>query len=135
MPLDILETRRLAFLVKNSTAPKPDADTPSLVPNACFKRRRMVIHESVKPGMKRLIRFLELLDHYDNAPWASKVFSVNQMMIRRLTHSHLPLIAAEFYEDEKNSLEAIVNAPEPAQNVLWVTNRQQASFHLIVQWG
>ena len=128
MPLDVLETRRLAFLIKNSTGPKADTETPSLVPNACFKRRRMVIHDSVKPGMKRLIRFLELLKHYDGAPWASKVFSVNQMMIRRLTHSHLPLIAAEFYEDEKNSLEAIVNAPEPAQNVLWVTNRQQASL-------
>lgn len=95
MPLSVTEIRRQAFLNDNATSPKTDTSVPRLVQNSAFKRRRMVIKGDVKPGMKRLIRFLELLTDFDAAPWANKIFDVNQMMIRRLTHSHLPLIAGE----------------------------------------
>ena len=29
--------------------------------------------------------------------------------LRRLTHSHLPIIVGEYYSDEKNALEALAN--------------------------
>ena len=96
MPLAVPEIRRQAFLAENSSSTKEALHAPVLVQNASFKRRRVTISEDVKPGMKRLIRFLELLKFYDTAPWANKNFNINQMMIRRLTHSHLPLIAGQY---------------------------------------
>lgn len=75
--------------------------------------------------------------------------------LRRLTHSHLPIIVGEYYSDEKNALEALANvilvviiqyimvvfvfglflpltvftqAPDPSGNVIWITNRQQKVF-------
>jgi hypothetical protein len=95
MPLDVLEIRRLAFLAANSTAPRKKAAS-KLLANASYKRARLAISATINPGMKRLVRFLELLRFFDDAPWANKTFEVNQMMIRRLTHSHLPVIIGEY---------------------------------------
>ena len=78
------------------------------------------------PGIARLVRFLKLLRRFDAAPWAKDAFDVNERMMRRLVHSHLPIIVGrEAYEREKAALGALVNSPDPCTNVVWVTNRQQ----------
>ena len=77
-------------------------------------------------GMTRVIAFLQLLRRFDTAPWASETFDVNERMMRRLVHSHLPIIVGRAaYVAEKAALEALINAPDACQNVLWLTNRQQ----------
>lgn len=124
--LELRETKRLAFLADNAGGKDEVRAAPRFVQNSDFSRKRIKISNAAKPGMRRLVRFIELLAYLDTAPWANKIFEVNQRMIRRMTHSHLPLIVgSKDYETEKNELESIINAPDPAQNVLWVTNRQQ----------
>jgi hypothetical protein len=126
--LDLVEAKRLAFLDDHaSMTSKSVGKTRGLVSNASsFRRKRAKLVCTIDPGMQRLVRFLELITYLDGAPWANKLFHVNQRMIRRLTHSHLPLIVGdEHYKSEKNQLELLTNAPDPSQNVLWVTNRQQ----------
>lgn len=81
---------------------------------------------STTPGLQRVVTFLNLLRRLDKAPWASEFFDVNERMMRRLVHSHLPIIVGrQAYEREKSALVALVNAPDVCQNVVWVTNRQQ----------
>jgi hypothetical protein len=137
--LDFHETKRLAFLAEHKTDVNPESHTKrrKFVSNAAVKGRRVVVKRnlSIKPGMRQLVRFLELMAHLDKADWANKLFYVNQSMIRRLTHAHLPLIVGdEHYRAEKNELEALINAPDPAQNILWVTNRQQGKTSTLAKF-
>lgn len=135
--LDLYETKRLAFLAENASGKvhSGSENRSKLVSNASFRRKRIKVSQVIKPGMQRLVRFLELMAHLDKAPWANKLFHVNQTMIRRLTHSHLTLIVGpEYYKAEKNQLEALVNAPDPSQNVLWVTNRQQGKTSTLAKF-
>jgi hypothetical protein len=73
MPLAVTEIRRQAFLNSNASTQNNKVETSKLVQNSTFKRRRTTIKTNAAPGMKRLIRFLELLKDYDAAPWANKV--------------------------------------------------------------
>lgn len=123
--MDLLETRRLAFLAQNAvSAPPPDAKRRRLVPNNAAVRSGDV-KTRLKPGAARVVRFIELLEEFSHVPWANMKFEVNELMLRRLMHAHLPLIAGQYYDDEKNHLESLVNAPDKSGNVVWVTNRQQ----------
>ena len=90
---------------------------------AQFKRTR--VEDVSAPGVMRLARFLSLLREFDNVPWASINFELNQTMIRRLTQTHLPVIVGEYYNAEKAALEALVNSPDRSNNIVWITNRQQ----------
>ena len=84
------------------------------------------VRQTGSPGIIKLVRFLKLLKRFDTAPWASDGFVVNERMMRRLVYSHLPIIVGRAaYEREKAALGALVNSPDPCQNVVWVTNRQQ----------
>lgn len=120
--MDLLETRRLAFLadnaVGNNTATKRFTANSEMV----VKRRKT---DAARPGAARVTRFIALLAEFGKVPWANMRFEVNELMLRRLMHSHLPLIAGEYYDSEKNALEALVNSPDKSGNVVWITNRQQ----------
>jgi hypothetical protein len=73
---------------------------------------------------QRVTRFLRLLDHLGTAPWANLHFEVNHRILLRLTAAHLGIIAPGAPQtlchliDPRNTLEG-------AQNLVWVTNRQQ----------
>ena len=128
--MDLTETRRLLTLAQGD---RPMLAKPQLRPNA--KRFASSAAGAVgPPGLARVVRFLQLLGEYDAAPWASIVFDVNQEMIRRLTHSHLPIIAGEHYNAEKAALEALVNAPDRSTNVIWITNRQQGKTSTLAKF-
>ena len=79
---------------------------------------------AVAVAQLRLTRFLRLLDHLGTAPWANKHFDVNHRILMRLTASHLSIIAPGappsmcHMIDPRSTLEG-------AQNLVWVTNRQQ----------
>lgn len=75
----------------------------------------------------KVARFIALLKLLSTAPWAPLTFNVNESMIARLTASHLPLIvgAAQWKNERTSLLELIGPDLEDAQNVVWVTNRQQ----------
>ena len=119
--MDLLETRRLAFLAENSIT---TARSKKITANheVVIKRQRTT---KTRPGAARVVRFISLLAEFSKVPWANMRFEVNELMLRRLMHSHLPLIAGEYYDDEKNHLEALVNSPDKSGNVVWITNRQQ----------
>jgi len=122
--MELLETRRLAFLAANAHNSGTGRARRKLAANTDMLVRKSS-QRSAKPGAARVVRFIELLAEFGRAAWANKQFEVNELMLRRLAHSHLPLIAGEHYDAEKNNLEAIINSPDKSGNVVWVTNRQQ----------
>jgi len=131
--MDMLETRRLAFLEKHAVGKAPNGRKRiRLVPNSAAVVTGGATR--IKPGARRVTRFIELLEQFATVPWASMRFNVNEMMLRRLVHAHLPLIAGDHYADEKNHLEALVNAPDKSGNVVWVTNRQQGKTSTLARF-
>ena len=83
---------------------------------------------AVSPGEQRLYKFLRLLRYMGTAPWANVNFAINDMILNRLTASHLHLITGK--DEFKNCSKAkLYNAISPkinlqdAQNLIWVTNR------------
>jgi hypothetical protein len=69
-------------------------------------------------------KFLRLIHHLGTAPWASMQFDVNYNITMRLMAAHLQLISP----GAPVSLLHIINprvSLEGAQNLVWVTNRQQ----------
>ena len=123
--MDLLETRRLAYLAQNAiSSSRPETKRQRLVPNSAVVHKGAV-KARLKPGAARVVRFIELLEEFSHVPWANMKFEVNELMLRRLMHAHLPLIAGTYYDDEKNHLEALVNSPDKSGNVVWITNRQQ----------
>jgi len=123
--MELMELRRLAFLAKNSAAGSRASKRPRFTPMSAPVHATMQNRNSrvLKPGLRRLVRFIELVDLLGSVPWASKRFRENDRMLRRFIHSHLPLIAGEYYTDEKNALEALANAPDPSGNVIWITSK------------
>ena len=73
---------------------------------------------------QRVTRFLRLLDHLGTAPWASMHFNINYKIILRLAASHLPLIAPGASQNLCHLID-YQSKLEGAQNLVWVTNRQQ----------
>lgn len=73
---------------------------------------------------QRVCRFLRLLDHLGTAPWASMHFKINYKIILRLAASHLPLIAPGGSQNLCHIID-YQSKLEGAQNLVWVTNRQQ----------
>lgn len=121
--MELPETRRL--LVLGDDAPV-EVKRRKLTSNA-QAIRRVQIKSAVElpPGQRRLLRFLNLLKEFDKASWASVTFDLNEAMIRRLTQAHLAVIVGPYYEEEKAALEAMCNAPDRSNNIVWITNRQQ----------
>jgi len=80
-------------------------------------------HEIV--GGAAVERFMRLIEHLHTAPWANKRFTTNDHILSRLIASHLHLIAPK---GNRSELMHIVNPRATlanAQNLVWVTNRQQ----------
>ena len=121
--MELPETRRLLLL--GSAVTTTVTKKPRLMTNVGAMRRQEVKGTDLPPGQRRLLRFLNLLAEFDRAPWANIDFDLNQAMIRRLTQAHLAVIVGEYYDDEKAALEAMCNSPDRANNVVWITNRQQ----------
>jgi len=128
--LDLPEARRL---IQISGAITQISKRQRLATNVgAFSRTAQTV--AATPGVKRLIRFLNLLAEFDTAEWASIAFDLNQTMIRRLTLSHLPVIVGASYTAEKAALEALVNSPDRANNVIWITNRQQGKTSTLAKF-
>lgn len=87
-------------------------------------------HSSGRQGMKRIIRFMGLLDHFRKAPWANTRFKPNDLMIDRMTATHLKIIVGEdAFKTEKEQILAILdhtarNEMHDTANILWITSRQ-----------
>ena len=81
---------------------------------------------------QRLGAYLQLLAHLNTAPWASGQFGANTGVMMRLVAAHLPLIVGE--KNPHPSLYAMIDGSgklAAAQNVVWITNRQQGKTTLI----
>jgi hypothetical protein len=79
-----------------------------------------------------LANYLRLLAHLNKAPWASGVFDANSAVLMRLVAAHLPLIIGE--ENPDPGLYSMLDGSgsmHSAQNVVWITNRQQGKTTLI----
>ena len=72
----------------------------------------------------RVIKFLRLIDHLGTAPWANMHFHVNHKILLRLAASHLSLIAPGASQNLCHLID-YESQLEGAQNLVWVTNRQQ----------
>lgn len=72
----------------------------------------------------RVVKFLRLIDHLGTAPWANMHFDVNHKILLRLTASHLSLIAPASSQNLCHLID-YESTLEGAQNLVWVTNRQQ----------
>lgn len=85
---------------------------------------------TVKSGMQRAIRFKRLLDHFKLAPWANTRFKPNDLMIERLTATHLRVIVGnQAYKDEKEAILTTLDSTPNGEmhntsNILWITSRQ-----------
>jgi hypothetical protein len=129
--LDLPEARRLLSLgrpVVHGQSKRARLSTNT----ALFAARRQTVDHD--PGVRRLVRFLLLLAEFDSAPWANIAFELNNTMIRRLTQTHLAVIVGEHYTAEKAALEAMVNSPDRANNVVWITNRQQGKTSTLAKF-
>lgn len=114
---------------------------PALIPN----RRRVVAKRKYTEGAAavvvaadvpaavattpeaKLVKFLRLIDHLGNAPWASSMFDANTAVLNRLTASHIGLITG--VDRPSPELYALIAGPdsglERCENLVWITNRQQ----------
>ena len=80
----------------------------------------------------RLAKYLQLLAHLNTAPWASGHFDANHDVMMRLVAAHLPLIVGD--NSPHPDLYQMIDgsgALAAAQNVVWITNRQQGKTTLI----
>jgi len=68
---------------------------------------------------------MRLLTHLESAPWANLTFGINQKILRRLTAAHLHLIAPGGDATELLHLVDPQRSLAGANNLIWVTNRQQ----------
>lgn len=81
---------------------------------------------------RRLGEYLQLLAHLNTAPWAAGHFDANHDVMMRLVAAHLPLIVGE--KAPHPSLYQMIDGTGvlgAAQNVVWITNRQQGKTTLI----
>ena len=82
----------------------------------------------------KLIEFLKALDHINKAPRTSGYFHANNQMLRRATATFLYLIVGEKAAEKYRSfLTPFIDPSEDfskIQNIIWYTNRQQASYNI-----
>ena len=76
-----------------------------------------------QPAMQ-LMSFLRLINHMCHCPWSNIHFDVNYSILMRLTASHLHIIAPGAHQSLCNIIDPTI-VLEGAQNVCWITNRQQ----------
>lgn len=75
--------------------------------------------------VRALTRFMRLVEHLNNAPWANKRFATNERILARLIASHLHLIVPGGSRSELIHLIDPRASLADAHNLVWVTNRQQ----------
>ena len=106
-----------------------------------FKRATSSLILSKTPDLSlgeiRLHKFLRLLRHMGNAPWANVNFAINNMILNRLTASHLHLITGkdEFLSAPKAKLYTAISPKinlQDAQNLIWITNRQNGKTGILI---
>lgn len=128
------EAARLIRIYERRGDKKVTVDRPRLFQAGAFlKRRRLECTparaENTGPAAT-LYKFLRLLRHMERAPWANIQFSVNTDIISRLVASHLHLVIgkAAFKKcnrrDLYSSISSNVVLSDAAQNLVWITNRQ-----------
>jgi hypothetical protein len=82
---------------------------------------------------RQLMAFLRLVNHMCNCPWSNIKFDVNYSILMRLTASHLNLIAP----GADQTLCSVIDPHtvlEGAQNVCWITNRQQGKTSTLARF-
>ena len=96
------------------------------------KRRRVdaaAVSVGRSEGTLRLLQFLRISRLLSTAPWANKTFDVNDSIFYRLVASHLRLICgSDVVRRERPSLLRLLPTKENldnAENLCWITNRQQ----------
>ena len=72
----------------------------------------------------QLMSFMRLINHMCTCPWSNIQFDVNYSILMRLTASHLHLVAPGAHQSLCNIIDPNI-VLEGAQNVCWITNRQQ----------
>lgn len=110
-------TRRLCRRSEVGPIVSVAANTPSAAPNT---------------PQKRLGDYLQILAHLNTAPWASGQFAANSAVMMRLVAAHLPIIVGD--ENPDPALYTMIDGSgklAAAQNVVWITNRQQGKTTLI----
>ena len=129
--LHLGETKRL-LLVDGGEAAKARAATiskTSLMPAGAVVRASAARTQQYPDHVRKIASFQRLVAHLGTAPWASSSFHVNDRILRRLTASHLPLIVGKAAaRKHREALAHLIDPDDPissAQNLVWVTNRQQ----------
>lgn len=113
-----------------------DLDTRKLCRRSCAGPQVMpssVVDPAARnTPARRLGEYLQLLAHLNRAPWAAGHFDANHDVMMRLVAAHLPLIVGE--KNPHPELYQMVDGTGElgaAQNVVWITNRQQGKTTLI----
>lgn len=122
------ETKRLVLVGQDASKEKK-AKSNMLMPAGTLVRFSSATLSSYPEHIVKVAAFQRLISHLGTAPWASSNFHINDRMIRRLIISHLPLIvgkeAARTHREQLAHLIDPEEALSTAQNLVWITNRQQ----------
>lgn len=88
----------------------------------------MAVAAKVPPAHAKLFRFLAVLDLFGSVKWSNVKFPPNELMLRRMTATHLALIVGkEEYKAHKTDLLSIISRKHNLgilQHIVWITNRQ-----------
>ena len=86
---------------------------------------RPVVAKVVSPGQKYLARFLLLLEAINTrCPWCCARFSVNDLMLAKMTATLLPFIveSPEIARSHGDRLRNLIRSDLRGSNMLWITS-------------
>ena len=119
-------------LLSATSAPAP------LVQTGMYRASKRARVEPLTPAVQRLLKFLRLARIFNQAPWASSFFDVNNDIFLCLTASHLPLICGkDSIKKERHKLLQLLAAHrklDGSGNLLWITNRQQGKTTTVARF-
>lgn len=139
----IFSDARIPLLIRRVASELPRARAPAQTRRLCRRSdagpvvMASVAHIPVptvdrNTPQRRLGDYLQLLTHLNTAPWASGQFAANSAVMMRLVAAHLPIIVG--VSNPHPSLYTMIDGTgklASAQNVVWITNRQQGKTTLI----
>jgi len=131
MPLFIKDVVVGAPALEAVTAPS----VPRFVQNfrrTCGAKRLAVAAtpSNIMTAEQKVLRFIRLVNHLGKAPWASRSFGPNHLIMNRLIASHLKLVVGDSSDQLHPRLYSLIDSRRAtelsnAKNLVWVTNRQQ----------
>lgn len=133
----LIESRRqlLIYPPNNPNAKATGAVTLKKAGSASVSlgRPRFGIDSIVPRPTRQLMAFVRLINHMCNCPWSNIKFDINYQILMRLTASHMQLIAPGAPQTLCSILDprAVL---EGAQNVCWITNRQQGKTSTLARF-